>query len=425
MYKKILVLSLLIIATLMMIGCRKDNSNSQQKDKKGQEDLALMQEEVTITPTEATPAPEATPTPEAIVDIKNEHGEFIPNEMNVKTLGRTYLQDKVLWLSQSATGIEFTFSGTLCQIDLIGDTSVTTAGGKGHEARVGIYLNDELVEDILMDEVNKTITVHEGDLIEGRVRLVKLSESSDSSLGIRGIKTDGESIKPTPNKSLRIEFIGDSITCGYGVDDKLGGKYSTANENAAKSYAYKTAGKLDADYSMVAYSGYGIISGYTSNGDINPTSILPPYYNKFGKSYFNMAADLAPISVNWEFNKFSPHIIVINLGTNDSSYCGTDTVKSTAFSNLYTKFLHTVREKNSDAYIICSFGIMGDTLYPYIEDAVTKYKEESGDTKISSMKFDVQLSSDGYAVDWHPSEKTHEKAADKLVSYIKELGLTN
>lgn len=48
-------------------------------------------------------------------------------------------------------------------------------------------------------------------------------------------------------------------------------------------------------------------------------------------------------------------------------------------------------------------------------------KAETGDAKVFTMKFDAQNAADGIAADWHPSEKTHEKAAEKLVSEIKEI----
>lgn len=47
--------------------------------------------------------------------------------------------------------------------------------------------------------------------------------------------------------------------------------------------------------------------------------------------------------------------------------------------------------------------------------------EETGDTKISAMRFDLQSEADGYVVNFHPSEVTHRKAAEKLVAEIKEV----
>lgn len=57
----------------------------------------------------------------------------------------------------------------------------------------------------------------------------------------------------------------DSITCGYGVDDEdRSHQFSTKTEDATKAYAYKTAQLLNADYSLVSYSGHGVVLGYTT-----------------------------------------------------------------------------------------------------------------------------------------------------------------
>lgn len=76
-----------------------------------------------------------------------------------------------------------------------------------------------------------------------------------------------------------MEFIGDSITCGYGVDDEVAEhQFKTATEDVTRAYAYKTARMLNADYSMFSASGYGIITGYTE-GDVKlEDQRLPQFY---------------------------------------------------------------------------------------------------------------------------------------------------
>ena len=59
------------------------------------------------------------------------------------------------------------------------------------------------------------------------------------------------SAETLPEKPLKIEVIGDSITCGYGVDDEdENHQFTTATEDVTKAYAYKTAKALDAEYSI-------------------------------------------------------------------------------------------------------------------------------------------------------------------------------
>ena len=52
-----------------------------------------------------------------------------------------------------------------------------------------------------------------------------------------------------------IEFIGDSITCGYGVDDEVAEHhFATGTEDTTRAYALRTARKLGVDYSLVSLS---------------------------------------------------------------------------------------------------------------------------------------------------------------------------
>lgn len=347
--------------------------------------------------------------------------EYMLTTDYVKPLGRTYYHNHCRWLTFSASGIEFQFTGLTCEVTLVGDSMANTGEGEGHQARYAIYVDDQLVLEDLLKETEKNICIYEESVRKDAIiRIIKLSESSDSSLGIKNIKViDGE-IKPTKEKKFKMEFIGDSITCGYGIDGDLGDTYKTSNENATKAYAYKAVQALDADYSMVAFSGHGVISGYTDNGVINDSFLVMPYYDKIGKSYGKIPQFIAPETIPWDFEQFKPNLIVVNLGTNDASYCGTQVERCEAYELGYVEMLKQIREYNKDATILCVLGIMGDTLYPYVENAVSKYKEETQDKNVLSMKFDEQDPEDGYGVDWHPSEITHEKAAQKLVAFIRE-----
>ena len=162
---------------------------------------------------------------------------------------------------------------------------------------------------------------------------------------------------------------------------------------------------------------YAIPANYTDSGKLQPHQIVPRYYPKLGFSNGSFG-DKKPASIKWDFAR-QPDLVVINLGTNDDSYCQTDAQRQADFAAAYVEFLKTVREKNPDAPILCTLGIMGDRLYPSVEAAVAAYSKETGDSNVSCMKFDVQNQADGYAADWHPTAKTHEKAAARLAEEIR------
>ncbi len=344
---------------------------------------------------------------------------YEPTADNVKLLGRAYYDDfdGELICAYSGTGCEFTVTAKSAVITVKGDTAAR-ANNNDNAARFAVYVDGERTEDIMLDEQQKAITVFSGEEKKtATISLVKLSETANSTLSVDSIEINGGEIAPTTQKDLYIEFVGDSITCGYGVDDEdRNHHFSTSTEDCTKAYAYKTAEKLNADYSLVSISGYGIISGYTNNPDKKSASqLMPLHYNKVGFSY---SRDLG--SFKWDFAR-QPDVVVINLGTNDESYCKTDKDKQAEFTAEYVNFIKDIREHNPEAKILCVLGVMGSGLYGCVEEAVNTYSAETGDVSVYAMKLPNQDQTDGIAADWHPTEATHEKTAVIVAEKIEEL----
>ena len=390
--KKLRIGCLLLACGIMLSACGKTVSDESSNDKSSEEINTEMNQTYTAKPE------------------------------NVKQLGRTYYSDKdILWCAFSGTGAEFKFSGTKCTINIVGDSVSTTSEVDNH-ARVAIYVNDKrVVDEMLTKQENQFVVVDETEATNATIKIVKLSETANSTFGIGSIEVEGGKIEPTEKKELLIEFIGDSITCGYGVDDEdRDHHFSTTTEDVTRAYAYKTAQTLNADYSMVAISGYGIISGYSSDDKPVSNQTIPQYYDTLGFTYGGFGSE-KPQDIKWDFSSRQPDVILINLGTNDSSYTKGKEDRLASFTEEYGKFIKTIREKNPDATIICSLGIMGAQLYSSIELAVNTYVEETGDENIELFKFSEQRQEDGHAADWHPTETTHIKAAGKLVEKIQEI----
>ena len=62
-------------------------------------------------------------------------------------------------------------------------------------------------------------------------------------------------------------------------------------------------------FSAIAFSGFGVYSGFTQGGR-NSKDIVPNYYHK--------AATVPYEEHNWDFSKVQNDLVVINLGTNDA-----------------------------------------------------------------------------------------------------------
>lgn len=331
-----------------------------------------------------------------------------------KRIGRTLDKNDITWLVQSGSALECTITATEASVTLAGDGCVYS--DEKYRPRYGVYVDGELVADVVMSETEQTVPLFSAKTHRtATVKVMHLSEANNGAVGIKHFTVSSAAatpIKRTAKKDLSIEFIGDSITCAYGVEaDSQYVSFSTGTENFSKSYAYLTAELLNADYSAVSYSGYGVISGYSNDGAINTDSLVPDCYALVGKP-----ADYAQ---PWDFDAAPNDVVVINLGTNDSSYLAKDfDARKDAFTAGYVDFLGVVRANNPDAYIICTVGTMGCAeVYPLIEEAVATF----GDAKVSSYLCATHdFQNDGIGADWHPSATTQQKSAYVLADKIAD-----
>ena len=334
---------------------------------------------------------------------------------NVKPLGRTYYENGVRYLSHSGSGVEFICKGEYAMITLVDDSDGKYL--RGHEPRFGIYKNGTLVLEGILTEKEKIYHIAlDGYNSETTLRIIKLSEAQYSAMGVGNIAVYGkEKIRPSEEKNLKIEFIGDSITCGFGVDEaNSNGYFSTSTENFTKTYAYITAENLGADYSAVCFSGFGVYSGYTTNGRINSEDVVPLYYDKACFLYGGR-------EILWDFSEYQSDIIVINLGTNDASYCSKSASGRQEFTRRYADFISQVRQYNHDAHILCVLGDMNNSMYSCIEQAVSDYTASTFDSNVSVMTLAYKMGENDIVINGHPGYMSNLSAADELTKKIIEL----
>ncbi len=353
---------------------------------------------------------------------------FVADDQHVKVTGRTAFLDGKRWLTFSAGQIEFEFYGTAVSIDILGDSISEGSDNSARQAHIGIELDGERVIDTLITSKNNTFEVLADNGQEPAwhtVSVMKLSEVNQSSCAITGITTKSSGdIRPTQDKDLYIEFIGDSLTCGYGVlGESPEEPFLTETEDVTLTYAGVCARELNADFSCVANSGFGVYSGSCDGDEKNLVDLLPPIYDKLAVKAFQYESDSEETNVYNRTRAFD--VCVINLGTNDGTYTHPWNANRVAvedrvneFLDAYKEFLGHVREMNPDAKIVCTLGLMDGVLCTTIEKAVEEYKNETGDTEVYYTKLPVSLT---YGSGYHPSQEGHEKGGEKLAEFIHSI----
>lgn len=218
---------------------------------------------------------------------------------------------------------------------------------------------------------------------------------------------------PAPLPSRKIEFIGNSITCGYGIEAAdASAPYTEETANYYFTYAAKTARWLKAQAYVVARSGIGVYRNY--NGPKTGDAV-----NMNTEYKYTMLYDDSQL---WDFTRFTPDVVCVNLGTNDTSTEGADsTLLAKGFYNLYKQ----IRSHYPDAKIIFLSGCMmkGNALKMAKDamDFTMRLALSNGDTNVYRLDFETHDGSLGYGASWHPSMKQHDVMAKQLTSYLKSI----
>ena len=235
---------------------------------------------------------------------------------------------------------------------------------------------------------------------------VTVARRTESFYGIsRFVGFTGGTLVDTPRPTRLIEFVGDSITCGYGIlgPDQFC-SFSADTEAETHAWGARAAAAVGAVHTAIAYSGIGVYRNYGGE----PGTTMPMYYER------TFADDP---SSTWDWS-YRPSAVVINLGTND--FAGQQVSDpGQPFVDAYAGFLEQIRgHYGADIPIFV-------TTSPMLADPDHSihrgYLEQLSGVHIIDIA--TQEDADGYGCDWHPSETTAQKMATATVAALRaELG---
>ena len=317
----------------------------------------------------------------------------------IKTQGRTTLKDGAMWLDFSASGIEFSANceGTVA-------LNLTVNSIKNTDATYGGLYFTVIVDGVQKDRAECRITetgsvqlVLAEDLPAGNhtFEVYRQTEHRGAEVGISSIVMNGSFNEKPEDNRLYIEFIGDSISTGYGALGVAGDDQADSPlwQDATVAYPYLTAKALNADFSDVCYSGLGCKYGYSS---VTMQTVYTAQRYQYDQN------------TQYDFTKRQPDVVVIALGTNDIANQTDASLRKVG----YQEMLDLVRAKNPDAKIVWIAGMMKTDDNAMIEALI----EENGGA--AEGLYYLGLTTNTAGAGWHPSAAGQQKFADDLVAFL-------
>jgi lysophospholipase L1-like esterase len=240
-----------------------------------------------------------------------------------------------------------------------------------------------------------------------KVNVTKVTESQTcaeiTKIVICGNAVDFETPEALPK--LKAEFIGDSLTAGFGnLSEPDAGIYRASEQDVTYGYSYLTAKALNADGRYICVSGKGIFN----NWDGSKENRIPDFYTK----------RVLDSDEKHDFSSWQPDIIFINAGTNDI----TAKTDPKDFKKAFFDFVLNVSELNPSASFVCIHGLTTDKFENAFHDLEKMLKEHFSETnkKIEFVKF-TPISSQLYGALGHPNPKAHASFTRKVINAAKKL----
>ncbi|QYJ78336.1 GDSL-type esterase/lipase family protein [Shewanella acanthi] len=249
-----------------------------------------------------------------------------------------------------------------------------------------------------------------------QVEIFKRTEGHEGGTRFLGLKlSDNAKLQAAPKPLQRkIAYFGDSITSGMGNegadngDDKL-----SAEKNHYLSYAAMTARNLGAEFHSISLSGIGF---------------MVSWFDYAMPTYFDQVSAVGDNNTLWDFNRWKPDVVVVNLGQNDF-WITEDKNKlqqkpsDKDIVNAYKSFLMSLRGKYPKANFISVIGSMDLARNDHVRWAghlKMAVKELNQNEAFINQPINfIQFDYNGY--DAHPRVAQHWSNAEKLTKTIREL----
>ncbi|WP_426091750.1 GDSL-type esterase/lipase family protein [Flavobacterium sp. DSR3-2] len=322
------------------------------------------------------------------------------------------LTDNKVILIGSGSSVSFKFKGNQCSISL---QSIEEHQNYVSLELDGIYIGRIRIEKGALQSfpiiISKNRKLHS-------LTIYKATEAANGGVLFNG--TSAKITKINPVNKKKIEFIGDSITCGMGNDlasIPCGAGEWFDQHNAFLAYGPVASRALNVDFMLSSVSGIGMYRNW--NDEHTDESIMPEVY---GNLYLNTTVTKKP----YDFT-FQPDLVSICLGTNDLSQ-GDGKKERLPFSeekfiSNYISFIKTVYQHSPNTRIVLlnSPMVAGENnliLMYCLKKIIQAFENDKAHKKITLFEFQAM---NPKGCGYHPEIADDKILADQLTPLFKKL----
>jgi lysophospholipase L1-like esterase len=268
---------------------------------------------------------------------------------------------------------------------------------------------DVRIDDKLHSRLNLKKGLHSYVIAENlgdaphTVRLARRNEGHGGVTRFYGFDRDLLAAPPLPVR--RIEFIGDSISCGFGVDGQGPCSFEYATENHENAFPALVGRALDAEVHTIAWSGFGMLRG----ADGSPGANIPAIFAR------TLATEREP---RWDFETWQPHAVVINLSTNDFGQGD----PGVAFASATERFLNTLRGLYPKALLVLATSPMLASTKVAISkqyfDTAQRARLRAGDANVRVVEVPRQTEQQSFGCGRHPGKENNQAVAQVIAAAL-------
>jgi len=334
---------------------------------------------------------------------------FLPSNPNIQYMGRIDFtnQDKPLFAFPNVT-IKAKFEGTSLDM-LLKDYNGTDFTDNYFysiiDGKSPVRIKVTSAKQLYSLAKNLTDGVHTAEVI-------KITESYCGECQFLGFQTDTLKtlLAQDPLPELKLEFFGNSITCGFGIE----GGAQPLSDNSYKAYPAVAARELKAQFHTTSYSGIGVVKSW-------PPFLMSDVYNRIiaVKAY-----NPTPGQAIWDFKKYIPDYVIVALGTNDYNLgFNTGAITANSLKTGFRILLNKIRTAYPNAHIICTNSPMVSDakLGTTINEVVTTFNT-NGDSKFHYFSFSYQK---GGGWGGHPGVADGQTNGKEIAAYIQSIFTTS